>query len=473
MKKFIMISAIILFFVSYIIVCFLGQEKIINYNIPNSNNIKVECNEKIISCERLSNSKYLKIKIKSKKVGKTRIKIKEIENNKIDYINVYVHLFGVITTGSYLGKCNGDISFIISFYIIALLIIIYLIRNYIKNRKENIYSYRNVKSLGLIIYIICQYIFGLSIFIYDYLNGYNQSIYGFIFSLKDNMSLLILLSFPFAFLITILVMISNIKLIIKEGKSYKNMLGIILGGTICIMIILNTLFYSTKTLNNLFFDFITYLVYMYISYLECILLSTCILGYKASKKIPKYDKDYIIILGCKIKNDGTLTPLLKGRVDKAIEFSKMQKEYNNKNIIFIPSGGKGNDEIISEAQAMKNYLIEQGINKNKIILEDKSTNTYENIRNSNKIIKEENKKANIAFSTTNYHVFRTGIIAANQKILMEGIGSKTKAYYWINAYIREFVATLVSEKKSHIKVLVILMTILLINMLILFLLRNI
>ena len=147
----------------------------------------------------------------------------------------------------------------------------------------------------------------------------------------------------------------------------------------------------------------------------------------------------------------------------------MQKEYNNKNIIFIPSGGKGNDEIISEAQAMKNYLIEQGINKNKIILEDKSTNTYENIRNSNKIIKEENKKANIAFSTTNYHVFRTGIIAANQKILMEGIGSKTKAYYWINAFIREFVATLVSEKKSHIKVLVILMTILLINMLVLFL----
>ena len=42
--------------------------------------------------------------------------------------------------------------------------------------------------------------------------------------------------------------------------------------------------------------------------------------------IPEFDIDYVIILGCKIGSDGSLTPLLKGRVDKAIEFSKMQKE---------------------------------------------------------------------------------------------------------------------------------------------------
>ena len=64
------------------------------------------------------------------------------------------------------------------------------------------------------------------------------------------------------------------------------------------------------------------------------------MGIKASRHIPEFDKDYIIILGCQIKSDGTLTKLLKARVDKAIEFSKKQKEKTGKDIIFIPSGGK-------------------------------------------------------------------------------------------------------------------------------------
>lgn len=132
------------------------------------------------------------------------------------------------------------------------------------------------------------------------------------------------------------------------------------------------------------------------------------------------------------------------------------KELTEKNIIFVPSGGQGNDEIISEAQAMKNYLMDQGIKEDFILIEDKSTNTFENIRNSNEIIKRTIKNAKIAFCTTNYHVLRAGIIANSQNIDVEGIGAKTKSYYWINAFIREFVATLVSEKKTHVKILLIL-----------------
>lgn len=102
---------------------------------------------------------------------------------------------------------------------------------------------------------------------------------------------------------------------------------------------------------------------------------------------------------------------------------------------------------------MKNYLLEQGIKEEKILMEDKSKNTFENIKFSNKIIKETEEKFKVAFSTTNYHVFRAGSIANEQKIYMEGIGSKTKPYFWINAFIREFIATLYSERKKHILVL--------------------
>ena len=196
-------------------------------------------------------------------------------------------------------------------------------------------------------------------------------------------------------------------------------------------------------------------VFAAVTYFECILIGTIILGIKSAKNIPSFDKDYILILGCQIRSDGTLTSLLKGRTDRAIEFAKTQQKESGKEIIFVPSGGKGSDEVIAEGQAIHNYLIEKGIPESRILTEDKSVSTYENLKYSMELIRKHTKELNpkIAFSTTNYHVFRTGIFAAEQGIEAEGIGSKTKQYFFINAFVREFIATLVSEKKSHIKVI--------------------
>ena len=104
--------------------------------------------------------------------------------------------------------------------------------------------------------------------------------------------------------------------------------------------------------------------------------------------------------------------------------------------------------MISEGDAMKKYLLENGIKEKNILVENKSTNTFENIKFSYKLINDEN--ANIGFSTTNYHVLRAGLIATEQGLKLEGIGSKTKSYFWINAFIREFIGTLYSERKKHI-----------------------
>ena len=67
-----------------------------------------------------------------------------------------------------------------------------------------------------------------------------------------------------------------------------------------------------------------------------------------------------------------------------------------------------------------------------------------------------NDKAKISFSTTNYHVFRSGVIANEQGIDCEGMGSKTKWYFYTNALIREFIANLIQEKNKHIALLVII-----------------
>lgn len=138
----------------------------------------------------------------------------------------------------------------------------------------------------------------------------------------------------------------------------------------------------------------------------------------------------------------------------------LQKNETGKELVFIPSWGKGSDEVISEEVAIKNYLVEKGINENQILVEDKSKNTYENIKNSYKLINKSD--VNIAYSTTGYHAFRAGIIATKLNKKVEGIGSKTKPYFYINAFIREFIATLYSEKKKHILIFLLILVICLI-----------
>ena len=139
---------------------------------------------------------------------------------------------------------------------------------------------------------------------------------------------------------------------------------------------------------------------------------------------------------------------------------KNKKKNTNKEVIYVPSGGKGDDEIISEAQAIKNYLVKQGIDENHILIENKSTSTFENMRFSQQKILKNKNDAKIAFSTTNYHVFRSGVIASKEGLDCEGMGSKTKWYFYANALIREFIANLFFERKRHIALLIILYLIL-------------
>jgi len=265
-----------------------------------------------------------------------------------------------------------------------------------------------------------------------------------------------MLTLPCIIVLSIYSIITNIILIKKEGYNSKKLLGVILGflallglfGSQTIYFLINKVLLGTDK------QFIKYTLDICLnatlSYFYTLIIATLYCNNKAAKHTPSFNKDYIIILGSKIRSDGTLTPLLKGRVDKAIEFANMQYKSTKKKIVYVPSGGKGNDEVIAEAQAIKNYLIEKGIKENQILIEDKSTSTIENMKFSKAKIDKINKDAKISFSTTNYHVFRSGVIANEQGIDCEGIGSKTKWYFYTNALIREFIANLVQERKSHI-----------------------
>lgn len=455
MKKYLFLL-ITLVLISMITIIIFGNSYTLKVNVTDQNNIdniKIDYDKRILKItNKKINNNILTIKFKAISHGKSKIDIYNQDNNYY-FSRMYVHHFGVITNNNYFGKTKGDIVIPISILILLVTALKILIDKYRNNMKKNLYQYKNINYLGLIIFLVFSTIIHF-ITLFNY-NG-TLDVVSKLLELTPLFSFLVL---PIAFITSILVTISNIILVRKEGFSPKRILGLFLGLLICLLTITPNLlndYLQTATwidvhnesgLSLYIQTFIESFISVIVSYLECILLSTIILSIKAAKKIPEFNKDYIVILGCKINKDGSLTNLLKQRVDRAIEFSNLQKENTGKDIIFVPSGGKGKDEIISEAQAIKKYLVKEGIKEKNIIVEDKSTNTYENIKYS---IEKINQKKNIAFSTTNYHVFRAGVIADKQHFIMEGIGSKTKSYFWINAFIREFIATLYSEKKKHI-----------------------
>lgn len=441
-------------------------------NIP----IQIEDNDNAIEIlsKELKDNKYI-IKVRGIKKGKVRIFYNDEDTGMM--VSLYVHKSKIITEDYFIGKCTGDISIPISISIVLAYTLYILIKRYRKNIKENLYQYKNVAYLGTIIFLIFILLSNI-ITIFDY-NG----LYLTITKIISSANFVSLFLFPIALITFILVTISNIRLIIKEGMSLRNLLGLFLGIVICLSTLLPDQLYMWLLKSQKFnifnlngpgpyiYDFIESMIYFMIAYLECILIGTIVIGIKSAKRKLDYNKDYIIILGCQIRKDGTLTPLLKNRVDKALEFRNNQLESTGKDLIFIGSGGQGSDEIISEGEAIKNYLIEQGIDKKNILVDDKSTNTYENIMYSNKLIKK--KDAKIAFATTNYHVFRAGLLATSQGLLLEGIGSKTKAYFWINAFIREFIGTLYAEKKKHLIFISLIVIILIIMIYFVYLANNI
>ena len=371
---------------------------------------------------------------------------------------VYFALCAII-----LSKTNYSNNVLIS-KSVQIVLILFLIRIsigcilYIKKQyEEQKYSYKIIMNLGLLIFINVNIIRQIDLLIANWnvlniIDIYNNTLKSF--------SYFAMLTLPCIIIISIYSIITNIVLIKKEGFAPTRMLGIVLGslallglgGSQAIYYLLSKVLVGTDK------QFIKYTLDICLnatlSYFYTLILATLYCNVKAASHIPSFDKDFIIILGSKVRGDGRLTPLLKGRVDKAIEFAKMQYEATKKKIYYVPSGGKGNDENIAEAKAIKEYLLKKGINEDDIIIEDKSTSTYENMKFSKNKIDKLNKDAKISFATTNYHVFRSGVIANNQGIDVEGVGSKTKWYFYTNALIREFVANIVAEKKSHIILLI-------------------
>lgn len=167
---------------------------------------------------------------------------------------------------------------------------------------------------------------------------------------------------------------------------------------------------------------------------------------------PKYNQDFIIVLGAGLIDGKTVPPLLGKRIEKAIQFYNAQSNATLNPPKILMSGGKGDDEHLAESLAMKNYALEKGIPEEDILVETNSTNTLENMEFSKEIMEADfgGTDFHSIFMTNNFHLFRSGLFAKAANLNAEGLGAKTAFYFLPNAFLREFIAIIMMHKRRHL-----------------------
>ena len=160
-----------------------------------------------------------------------------------------------------------------------------------------------------------------------------------------------------------------------------------------------------------------------------VIVEGCIISHYKDKG--EENLDYLIVLGAQMKENGP-SAVLQFRLDAACDYLQ-----NNADTICIVSGGQGRNEPCSEAEGMYAYLTQKGIAPERILREDRSTDTSENIAYSAQLIGR--KDVSVGIVTNNFHVFR-GLHLAKAAGFESvcGIAARSNVYFQLNNMVREF-----------------------------------
>lgn len=147
------------------------------------------------------------------------------------------------------------------------------------------------------------------------------------------------------------------------------------------------------------------------------------------------EPEAIIVLGSGLIG-GKVPPLLAARLDRGIA---VHRDFNDAPVI-IPSGGQGSDEPRPEGMAMREYLLDNGISRDKVVAETESRNTEENLRFSRKLL--SSPTAPVVVATSSYHIFRAALLTRALEMRAHVVGAPTKWYYFPSALLREFIGVI-------------------------------
>lgn len=241
-------------------------------------------------------------------------------------------------------------------------------------------------------------------------------------------AIILFLAIPFSvFASTVYLLFNGRKMVQLEGLRLANLLSLLYGLAIVGVGLLH--FFAPRSfLANLisFADLLLfYGTFLYLSYI----IYAFFLNIFPIKKEPQT----IIILGSGLFGD-KVPPLLAQRLDKGLA---IYEKFNRKPVIIV-SGGQGDDELISEAEAMAGYLMEKGVPADSILLENKSRTTFENLTFSKQLMLAHGLgQDRVVLVTNSFHALRAGIYMKQVGLKGRSIGSRTAFYFLPSAWIRE------------------------------------
>jgi uncharacterized SAM-binding protein YcdF (DUF218 family) len=181
---------------------------------------------------------------------------------------------------------------------------------------------------------------------------------------------------------------------------------------------------------NLLFGYVSFLLVSYVCY-------AVVYGLVARTG----GADFVIVLGAGLRRDGGVPPLLASRLERGREvLAALDRPADDFRPLLIVSGGQGNDERCSEASAMAAYLVERGFPADRLLLEDKSRTTEENLTFSQAIVDELRPGARVTVVTSDFHAFRAALLARQLGIRGQVTGARVAGYYRPSALLREFAA---------------------------------
>lgn len=236
---------------------------------------------------------------------------------------------------------------------------------------------------------------------------------------------------------------NGITMLRREGQALASLLPLLAGLAILAVIGLAVAAERAHSVKLTLFSADTVLLFGYVSFL---FVSYALYGFLYGRLTTWRRADFVIVLGSGLLDGGRVPPLLASRLERGRKVYARLARRRRADPFLIVSGGKGDNEQISEARAMAGYLIERGFPADRLILEDQSGSTEENIEFSRAIMERTRPGARCVIVTSGYHALRAGIIASGLGVRGQVAGAPTARYYRPSAMLREFAAMFLRYK---------------------------
>lgn len=241
---------------------------------------------------------------------------------------------------------------------------------------------------------------------------------------------------PFA--IGCYLVLNGITMIRRESLRPGNLLSMVAGAAIFVVIGLDVVAARAADIKLSLFATVANLAFGYVSFL---LVSYVCYAFVYGLVARTGGADFVLVLGAGLGPGGQVPPLLASRLDRGHEiWASLNRRATETGPLLIVSGGKGDDERVPEATAMAAYLVRRGFSADRLLLEERSRNTEENLLFSKAIMDQIQAGARCTIVTSDFHAFRAAMIARRLGIRGQVTGARVAGYYRPSGMLREFAA---------------------------------